>query len=151
MIHGHGTPQGVYFSHAGVRTSEDTAILLSPKQIQTFVLPYTERAVASFGGCFVHYCGLHQPLFQQLCRSPYLRAIDLGNSEKYDPRWLCECCGESGVVLYSRIAEAPDEEWPAYIARLAGLVQETGAALYLAAIGLSGVAQRVRRDAGHVA
>jgi hypothetical protein len=127
MIHGHGTPQGVYFPDAGARTSEDTATLLSPRMIEEFVLPYAERAVQPFGGGFVHFCGRHRPLFERLCESPLVRAIDLGNSEEYDCRWLLERCAASSTVLYSRIAAEPGEDWRGYVRRLAGLVRETGA------------------------
>jgi hypothetical protein len=127
MVHGHGTPQGVCFPDAGARTSEDTATLLSPRMIQEFVLPYTERALRPFGGGFVHFCGHHRRLFERLCESPLVRAIDLGNSEDYDCRWLLERCAASNTVLYSRIAAEPGEDWRAYVRRLAGLVRETGA------------------------
>ena len=127
MVHGHGTPQGVHFPDAGARTSEDTATLLSPRMIEEFVLPYAERAVRPFGGGFVHFCGRHQPLFERLCESPLVRAIDLGNSEDYSCRWLLERCAASNTVLYSRIAAEVGEDWRAYVRRLAGLVRETGA------------------------
>jgi hypothetical protein len=127
MVHGHGTSQGVYFTGAGARTSEDTASLLSPEMIQEFVLPYTERSVRPFGGGFVHFCGRHPSLFEQLCASPLVRAIDLGNSEEYDCRWLLERCAASNTVLYSRIAAEPGEDWRGYVRRLAPLVAETGA------------------------
>lgn len=127
MIHGHGTSQGIFFPCAGVRTSEDTATLLSPEMIDEFVLPYAERAARPFGGGFVHFCGLHPPLLERLCASPVVRAIDLGNSEEYDPRWVLERCAETGTVLYSRVAAKPGEEWKPYVRRLARLVRETGA------------------------
>jgi hypothetical protein len=127
MVHGHGTPQGVFFPGAGVRTSEDTATLLSPEMIDEYVLPYAERAVEPFGGGFVHFCGGHPPLFERLCESPLVRAIDLGNSEEYDLRWLLEQCAASNTVLYSRIAAEPGEDWRSYVERLARLVAETGA------------------------
>jgi len=127
MVHGHGTPQGIFFASAGARTSEDTATLLSPSMIDDFVLPYTERALLAFGGGFVHFCGHHPPLFERLCRSPAVRAIDLGNSEAYEPRWLFERCAESGTALYSRIAAQPGEDWRGYVRRLGRLVAETGA------------------------
>jgi hypothetical protein len=127
MVHGHGTSQGVFFPGAGVRTSEDTATLLSPEMIDEFVVPYAERAVRPFGGGFVHFCGGHRPLFERLCASPLVRAIDLGNSEEYDLRWLLERCAESGTVLYSRVAAEAGEGWRSYVERLARLVAETGA------------------------
>ena len=131
MIHGHGTPQGVYFPHAGVRISEDTPTLLSPKMLAALVLPYIERAAEPFGGAFVHYCGRHNAFFEQLCRSPRVRAIDLGNSEMYDLRWLLEQCAAGHKVLYSRIAAWPGEDWQSYLRRLAAGVKDTGARVIL--------------------
>jgi len=127
MIHGHGTPQGVYFPNAGVRISEDTSILLSPSMIERFILPLIEQATEPFGGAFVHYCGRHEAFFGQLCRLECVRAIDLGNPEMYDTRWLLQNCAETNTVLHSRIAAEPGEDWDAYTRRVAGLVKETGA------------------------
>ncbi len=127
MIHGHGAPQGVYFPHAGARIAEDTAILLSPAMIDEFVLPRIERCLAPFGGGFAHFCGHHEPLFQRLCDSERVRAVDLGNPEMWDTRWLMERAAETGTVLHSRLAAEPGESWQAYTRRLAGLACQTGA------------------------
>ncbi len=127
MVHAHGTPQGVYFPHAGVRLSEDSATLLSPQLIERFVLPAIERVGKRFGGVFVHYCGRHEALFDMLCRMACVRAIDLGNPEFYDSRWLMEICASTETALYSRLAAQDGEEWEAYTRRLGGLVRETGA------------------------
>ena len=127
MVHGHATPQGVYFSNAGIRISEDTATLISPRSIERFVLPMIEKAASLFGGAFVHYCGLHPAFFEMLCRMPCVCAIDLGNPEMYDTRRLLEQCAKTGTVLCSRVAAEPGERWDAYTRRLAGLVRETGA------------------------
>ena len=131
MIHGHGTPQGIYFPHAGVRISEDTPTLLSPKMLAAVVLPFIERAATPFGGSFVHYCGKHNAFFEQLCRSPQVRAIDLGNSESYDLNWLLAQCAGGGKVLYSRIAAQPGEDWRMYLRRIAAGIRETGARVVL--------------------
>jgi len=131
MIHGHGTQQGVYFPRAGVRISEDAATLLSPGMIRTYLMPCLERAAASYGGCFVHYCGRHRAFFRELCRCPLVRAIDLGNSEMYDRRWLMEQCAETSTALYSRLAAVQGENWQDYARRLASLARETGARLIL--------------------
>ncbi len=127
MVHGLGTEQGVYFPHAGVSMSEDTATLISPAMIQQFILPIVERAAKPFGGAFVHYCGQHKVLFEELCRMECVRAIDLGNPEMYDTRWLLERCAETGTVLYSRLAAEPQEKWEVYVRRVARIVRETGA------------------------
>jgi hypothetical protein len=131
MVHGHGTPQGVYFPNAGVRISEDAATLVSPKVLDNFVLPYLERAISPFNQGFVHYCGRHPYLFEQLCLMGRVCAIDLGNPEMYDTRWLFERCGETGTVLFSPVAALESESWIAYVHRVANLVRETGARLIL--------------------
>jgi hypothetical protein len=131
MIHGHGTSQGVLFATAGVRMAEDTAILLSPAMIERFILPTIEKAAAPFGGVFVHFCGKHDEFLRALCRTDCVRAIDLGNPEVYDARWLMQQCSETGTVLHSRLATEPEEDWENYTRRLASLVRETGARLIL--------------------
>lgn len=127
MIHGHGTSQGVYFPHTGVRMSEDTVILISPSMIQRFISPLIERASEPFGGVFAHYCGQHKVFLEQLCQLDCVRAIDLGNPDMYDTRWLLERCAETHTVLYSGVAAEPTEDWEAYIRRIGNLVKETGA------------------------
>ena len=131
MIHGHGTPQGVFFPLGGARASEDSATMLSPRMLDRFVLPYVERSLAPFGGGFVHFCGRHEYFFEALCRMPAVKAIDLGNSEMYDTRWLMKTAAATDTVLYTRIGAEPGEDWRAYLRRLGGLVRETGARLAL--------------------
>jgi hypothetical protein len=131
MIHGHGTSQGVYFPAAGARMAEDTAILLSPRMIDRFILPTIRRAAAPFGGAFIHFCGKHPAMLERLCRLDVVKALDLGNPEMYDPRWLLERCAETDTVLYSRLAAEPGEGWEGYLGRLAGLVRQTGARVIL--------------------
>ncbi|MBN1350275.1 hypothetical protein JXJ21_12750 [candidate division KSB1 bacterium] len=127
MIHGHGTSQGVYFPHAGVRMSEDTPTLVSPRMIEQFILPVIERGAEVFGGAFVHYCGFHLELFEQLCHSNLVKAIDLGNPEMYDLQWLLERCAETGTVFHSRVAELPGEDWRMYLRRIAKIINDTDA------------------------
>lgn len=131
MIHGHGTSQGVYFPTAGSRCSEDTVTLISPDMIETVVLPQLKQIAETFGGLFVHFCGRHPSLLEQLCSLEAVRAIDLGNPEYHDTRKFMECCAATGTVLHSRVASLPGEGWDAYACRLAGLARETGARLIL--------------------
>ncbi len=131
MIHGHATEQGVYFPHVGVRISEDTAILLSPEMIEQSIIPFVKRSTRPFGGAFLHYCGYHPTLFAQFTALPEIKAIDLGNPEKYDTKWVLERCAETGTVLYSRIAEEPGENWKDYVVRIGSLVVSTGARVIL--------------------
>ncbi len=133
MIHGHGCPEGLYFPEAGIRLCEDTATLLSPAAIERLVLPTVEKAAAEFGGIFLHYCGKHARLFEMLTAMSCVKAIDLGNPESYDTRWLLQRCEETGTVLHSRLPAEPDESWEDYVRRLGNLVHETGARVVLRA------------------
>jgi len=127
MIHGHGTPQGLYFPNAGVRLSEDTPTLLSPDMIDEFVLPYMEKAAKPFGGAFVHFCGRHGYLYEKVLECDFVKAIDLGNPEMYDTRWLLERCAETNTVFYGKLAAQDGESWRDYVIRLAGILKDTGA------------------------
>lgn len=131
MIHGHATEQGGYFPKAGVRISEDTAILLSPEMIEQSIIPFVRRSTHPFGGAFLHYCGYHPTLFTQFTALPEIKAVDLGNPEKYNTKWLLERCSETEIVLYSRIAEEPGENWKEYVDRIGSLVASTGARVIL--------------------
>ncbi len=130
MIHGHGTEQGVYFPSVGIRISEDSPAMISPVQIDRFVMGPIERCAEQFGGVFLHYCGKHEYFFERLCRCEGVEAIDLGNPESYDTRRLFELCADSDTVLYSRVAAEESEKdegnWEAYVRRLAALIRDTG-------------------------
>jgi hypothetical protein len=143
MIHGHGTSQGAFFPAGGVRAAEDTAILLSPAMIRHFIIPFLKRSLAPFEGGFVHFCGLHRPLFEELCQCPEVLAIDLGNPERYDARWVLERCAASGTVFYSRLPALEGEDAMTYVRRVGTLVRETKARCILRAT----VAARSREEA----
>lgn len=131
MVHGHSFPAGIWFPRAGVRISEDTATMLAPRMVSEYVLPFVSRAAAPWGGCFVHFCGRHRFLFEQLCRIPEVRAIDLGNPEMYDTEWLFAICAETGTVLFSPVKAEEGETWEPYVRRVAELAKRTGARLIL--------------------
>jgi len=119
MIHGHGTPQGLYFSGVGVRMSEDSAQMISPKMIDEFVIPNIVKASDPFGGTFIHFCGKHEALFQKMCELEEVQAIDLGNPEEYSLEWLFQVCAETDTVFYSRVMPENGENWRQYIRRIA--------------------------------
>lgn len=126
MVHGHATPQGLYFPGAGTRISEDTATLLSPAMIENRIAPVMRRSAEPFGAAFVHYCGNHRELFEMLCAAPWCAAIDLGNPEVYDFAHLANEAAGTGTVLHSRVASEGEERWREYITRVATVIRETG-------------------------
>lgn len=127
MFHGHGTEQGVFFPRVGIRISEDAPTMISPEMIDRFVIGRIEKCGERFGGVFMHYCGRHEYFFERLCRCECVKAIDIGNPEAYDTRWLFETCEKTDTVLYSRVNAHDGEDWEAYTRRLAELVKQTGA------------------------
>lgn len=146
MIHGHGTAQGIFFPRGGARISEDTLTMLSPAMIDRAVMPYIRRSLEPFDGGFAHFCGLHRPFFERLCACELVRAIDLGNPEKYDIRWLLEQSATSGTVLYSRLPALDGEGALACVKRIGTLVRETGARVVLRAT----VVPRSRNEAAEM-
>jgi len=133
MIHGHATPQGLYFPHAGVRISEDTATLISPEMIREFLEDPITKSMEPYGGGFVHYCGKHEPFYEFICEHPLVRAIDLGNPELYDVDWLAEIASRTGTVLYTRLPSLEGEGWDEYVTRLGHTAQSSGARMVLRA------------------
>ena len=131
MMHGHGTPQGVSFPHAGVRMAEDTATLLSPGMIERHILPVVRSCAEPFAGVFVHYCGRHASLFAQLTAMPEVKAIDLGNPESHCSEDVLRRCAETDTVLYSRLAAETGEAWKDYVIRLGKLAARRGARVIL--------------------
>jgi len=131
MVHGHGTPQGIYFPQGGIRICEDSATLLSPAMIEKFILPQQQRLASIFGGAFIHFCGYHPKLLELVTASPTTVALDLGNPEMYDTLWVMQQCAAGEVVLYSRLAAELGENWLDYIRRIATMVRETGVRMAL--------------------
>jgi len=75
---------GLVMANGGVRICEDSPTLMSRDQIDEFVAPYTERALAAFGGGWIHYCGRNDHLFHALADQPHVRGFNFGNPEMND-------------------------------------------------------------------
>jgi hypothetical protein len=82
--HGHALSRGIYMRNGGTRISEDSATLISPQQIDEFVIPYNQKALEAFGGGFIHFCGKNDYLLESYLKLDKVRAVNLGNPEKYD-------------------------------------------------------------------
>jgi hypothetical protein len=119
--HGHGMSSGIYMSNGGTRLSEDTVTLLSRRDIDEFVIPYTERALAAFGGGFVHYCGTNPGFFDALLELDLVRAINLGNPEMHDMPSIISKLMDRGRAYFGPIPLEPGEGLRAYLSRVARL------------------------------
>jgi hypothetical protein len=61
----------------GIRISDDTAAVMSPKGYREFGVPYNARISEAFGGIVVHSCGNIAHVLPGMLSIPGLRGIDL--------------------------------------------------------------------------
>jgi hypothetical protein len=131
MVHGHSTQQGLYMPAAGERLSEDAVTLIPPECIDRFVMPQIEKSAEPFGGVFLHFCGRHEPFYEKLCRCEAVKAIDLGDPQMYDTRWLLETAAGNNTVICGWLGPKEGQDWRTYVTQLGRLVKQTGARVVL--------------------
>ncbi|HEX2949529.1 MAG TPA: hypothetical protein VHV83_08190, partial [Armatimonadota bacterium] len=93
---------------------------LSPDSIAEFVLPYQERALAAFGGGFIHYCGDNAALYDGELRSPMVRGVNFGNPERYDFAVVIPQLIEAGKCYAGSIPRRDEESLTDYFRRIIG-------------------------------
>ncbi|MGQ9731884.1 MAG: uroporphyrinogen decarboxylase family protein [Candidatus Zipacnadales bacterium] len=108
----------LYMEGAGVRLCDDSGVLLSPAALEEFVFPYHQRALAAFGGGWVHWCGFAPQLVDGYLQLPAVKAINFGQPELYDPAEILARVLEAGKVYYGPWPRHPEEELGAYFDRL---------------------------------
>lgn len=116
--HGHALIQGIHMDNGGVRISEDTATLLSPEQIDQFVLPYDKQALDAFGGGFIHYCGKNDYLLDAYLSLDGVRAINFGNPESHDRLKTMEKFEQAGCCCFGKWPKLPGESDKEYVSKL---------------------------------
>ena len=89
----------LWLGGGGVRICEDTSTLLSPEHIDAFVVPYTRRAAAAFGGAWVHYCGNNAHLLDAMIDEiDEVCGLNFGNPERHDPASVLRRLVQRGKV-----------------------------------------------------
>ncbi len=69
----------------GLRISDDTAAVMSPKLYREFGVAYNTKLSEAFGGIVVHSCGDLQPVLPVMMGTPGLQGIDL--TMPPNPNW----------------------------------------------------------------
>lgn len=69
----------------GIRISDDTAALLSPKLYREFGIKYNAKIAEAFGGIVVHSCGDLRHVLPAMMEIPGLRGIDVTIPQ--NPKW----------------------------------------------------------------
>jgi len=84
----------------GLRISDDTAVLLSPKLYREFGAHYNGQLSEAFGGIVVHACGDSKHVIPVMLETPGLKGLDLTMPQNSDWTYLAEASGK--VVLSLR-------------------------------------------------
>jgi len=81
-----GLHGGKAMANGGVRYCMDTSVLLSREQLEEFEAPYLRRALQTFGGGWVHFCGYAPHVTDVLVNIPEVRGINPNfmDSRPYD-------------------------------------------------------------------
>jgi len=105
-------------SGGGMKFSEDTSTILSPKHIDEFTIPSLKRQLELTGGGYVHYCGHHIHLLDALLELDKVRGLNFGNPETYDMEEVLRRTAKAGKVFYGAIPKKKDEDYKTYFTRL---------------------------------
>ncbi len=108
----------LYMERCGVRMCDDSGILASPALFGEFVVPYHRRALAPFGGGWVHWCGHRPQLLEAYLQIPEVRAVNFGNPEMYEPETVLPQLVQAGKLYFGSWPWRPDEGLDAYFDRI---------------------------------
>jgi len=111
---------GFYMSNNGVWSNEDTAVLLSPSQLEKFVLPYLRKAYKPFGGAVIHFCGRADHLLEPLLELPEIKGINLGEPDwqKLSYEEIMKKLLNKGKTYYGSWPKKEEENTKSYFKRM---------------------------------
>ena len=121
--HGHALIRGIYMKKGGVRISEDSATLISPKHIEEFVIPYIKKALEPFEGGFIHFCGKNEYFLDILLDLEEVYAINLGNPEIYDFYKVMKKIIDNKKCYFGLWPKGKDESLIDYIRRMISVTE----------------------------
>lgn len=111
-------------SGCGVRCCEDTTTLLSPKLIHS-ILPFTQEAIAPFGG-WVHFCGNGHHMLESILSLPEVKGINFGNPEMYDWETVFPEIIAMGKLYYGTVSRKEREPLSEYFQRVLSPLKRKG-------------------------
>ena len=114
-----------YLSAAGVWSNEDTIVLISPRHVEEFVIPYWRLAYGHFGGAVIHLCGKADHLLDLLLDVPEVKGLNLGEPERQelDPPRLMQRVLDKEKVYYGHWPRNAQETMKQYFERMLDLVK----------------------------
>jgi hypothetical protein len=114
-----GLHSGLAMAKGGVRYCMDTTVLIARKDIETFELPYLRRALAAFGGGWVHFCGLAPHLLEALMEVDELRGVNNSylENQPYDFPGDMATVQRAGKFFYGGLFQEKGESIEDYFRR----------------------------------
>ena len=109
---------GYYMGNCGVRVCEDSTTMLSARMAEEFTMSYLEKAIKPFGGGWVHFCGNGSHLIDLYLSSEYVKGINSGNPEMYEPREVMSKIHKYNKVYLGSWAKKKKENEYAYFNRI---------------------------------
>jgi hypothetical protein len=112
----------------GLRISDDTAVLLSPKLYREFGVHYNGLLAEAFGGIVVHACGDSKHVIPGMLETPGLKGLDLTMPQNSDWTHLAAAVGQVVLSLrhYYWDHMIPDVDQVAYSQKLIDTFGTTG-------------------------
>jgi len=128
-----GYSNNFYMSNSGVWSNEDTAVLLSPSQLEKFVFPYLRKAYKPFGGAIIHFCGRADYLLDSLLELPEIKGINLGepNWQKLSYTQIMHKLLAKGKTYYGSWPKKEREDTKSYFKRILEPLEEKKGVWYL--------------------
>jgi len=93
-----------------LKISEDTSTLLKSEHLDEFMVPYTEKLMAHFGGGYIHYCGDNKHLLELVPKINGNIGLNFGNPERHDPQSVLETLGQRNQCYYGRFSDLSTSE-----------------------------------------
>lgn len=93
-----------------LKISEDTSTLLSKQHLLEFMIPYTEKLLARYGGGYIHYCGNNKHLLEIIPTLKNCIGLNFGNPERHDPRSVLEDLHKVGMFYYGNFNQVSLDE-----------------------------------------
>ncbi len=97
------------FHRGGIMLREDSAMNLSAKMVQEFILPYDERLLRTFGGGAIHFCGKGDHHIADLAELDHLYAINLTQPELNNMEHIFQHTVDKGINLLGLQRQAAEE------------------------------------------
>jgi len=115
-----GMHGGIAMTNGGTRYCMDTTVLMRVSDAEEYEIPYLRRALAEFGGGWIHFCGAASDLLELLCQVPEARGLNSNymDSRPYDYERDIKAVQKAGKFFIGSPFKAAAESLEEYFRRV---------------------------------